>query len=65
MSLAEDATRTSNFGKEEELRYHLSQMQYYFECAQNEADEVAISLSQFFKHKAQAEAIKESLEAVC
>lgn len=65
MLLAQDATRMSNFGKEEELRYHLSQMQYYFECAKNEADEVGISLSNFFRHKEQADQLQSQLEVVC
>lgn len=65
MSLAKNATRTSNFGKEEELRYHLQQMRYFFECAQNDADEVAISLTNFYRHKAEAESIQSQLEGVC
>lgn len=63
MLLAQDSIRTSSSLKEEKLKYHLSQMKYYFECARNECDEVTISLSNFYRHKEEAEALQESLEA--
>lgn len=65
MLSTQDATRMSNCGKEEDIKYHLSQMEYYRNSHKNCIEEATRSLMEYVRHKKVAEAIQLDLEGAC